>query len=463
LTQRIDRAYQAAKWLLGAGLLLVLVRGAGYEEAIILGITLLLLGPCAHYFYRRPAYETRRWSVQWLTAVVIVLVSATWLLVFAYKHLEYDPGLWLQFAWDAGAARSLRAMGSALLVFLAFFGVVWLWPREERWIGLPAHQIEVVRRLVAQSPYSLAHLALTGDKRVLLNETQTALVMYGTAGPAWIAIGDPVGEEDEVAQMAWDFAELSWSSGGWPAFYRADKERVPLYQALGLERLKIGEEARVRLDQFDLQRGKHRELRHMRQACVDQGWRVAVRPAGENGELMAQLRRVSAAWLAEVGIEERRFALGFFDPAYLAACPMALLERDNQVSGFCNLLTGGGRFEVGVDLLRFTKDAPAAATEYLLLESMAWAKSQGYQWFNLGMAPSPASEPHPIPAVLTELNRQSAYFTPHCHSIQGYRHLKDKFDPLWTAKYLIYPHHIPPAAVLAAVAGLVHQRDSAAP
>ena len=46
---------------------------------------------------------------------------------------------------------------------------------------------------------------------------------------------------------------------------------------------------------------------------------------------------MSDDWLAEKATAEKGFSLGFFDEAYLARFPVAVVERDGRIVAFANL------------------------------------------------------------------------------------------------------------------------------
>ena len=53
-------------------------------------------------------------------AFFVVLGTAGWLVLFAYRHVPYDNELWWQFALQASAPRSLRASLLAALIAAAY-------------------------------------------------------------------------------------------------------------------------------------------------------------------------------------------------------------------------------------------------------------------------------------------------------------------------------------------------------
>ena len=102
---------------------------------------------------------------------------------------------------------------------------------------------------------------------------------------------------------------------------------------------------------------------------------------------MDQLRAVSDDWLREKAGGEKGFSLGFFDPDYVRRFPVAVVERQGRIEAFANLWPGPGKLELSVDLMRYRKDAPKGVMEALFVHLMRWGKEQGYDWFELGMAP----------------------------------------------------------------------------
>ncbi len=67
------------------------------------------LVPCRRRFYRTAALRAEPVTAQWVTAAVLVVASATWLLVFAWRHVEYAHEPWWQFELDARVSRAFRA------------------------------------------------------------------------------------------------------------------------------------------------------------------------------------------------------------------------------------------------------------------------------------------------------------------------------------------------------------------
>jgi len=88
------------------------------------------------------------------------------------------------------------------------------------------------------------------------------------------------------------------------------------------------------------------------------------------------------------------------------------------------------------DLLRKTYDAPNGIMDHILVELFKYFKSTGIRYVNLGFAPmSGLNDPHNFP----EKSMKFAYEKIRSFShYKGQRDYKDKFNPQWNDKFLIY-------------------------
>ena len=118
LQRRVETAYYATVTLLLGGIIFSLLKGFDFEEAILLAIMLAVFLPCRPYFYRQGAMVTERLSVHWFVTITVVIACTLWIMLFAYKHVEYSSELWWRFAFDGHAPRSLRTMAGVALLLL---------------------------------------------------------------------------------------------------------------------------------------------------------------------------------------------------------------------------------------------------------------------------------------------------------------------------------------------------------
>jgi phosphatidylglycerol lysyltransferase len=458
LQRRLDAAYHLTVGLLTTGIVVSLLKGFDYEEAIALSLMLAALIPCHRHFYRRAALTNEPFTPAWIAAIAIVIGGAIWLGSFSYQHVEYSGDLWWRFTVEAGrgnAPRFLRATVGTVALALGF--ALWrlLRPVAHRPVRPTPADLDRAAAIVARSPRTYAHLALLGDKQLLFNETSTALLMYGVEGRSWVAMGDPMGPEAERAEIAWQFRELCDQHGAWTVFYQVSEKRLHLYVDLGLALVKLGEEARVPLQEFSLAGAARKKLRWAQRKSEELGCRFEVVPPADVPALLGELERISAAWLKEKNTREKGFSIGFFDREYLNRLPLALVRGPRGIIAFANMWLGAEHEELSIDLMRHVADAPSVIMDYLFVEIMLWGREQGYHWFNLGMAPLSGLEARAIAPLWSRLGTLVYRHGEHFYNFQGLRLYKEKFDPVWEPRYLACPGGLALPRVLADVAALI--------
>jgi phosphatidylglycerol lysyltransferase len=437
LFRRVQGAYHITVWLLTAGICASLLKGLDFEEATLLALVLGVLVLGRRAFYRPTAILSERFTPVWVASITGVVALAIWLGVLSYRHVAYSREQWWTFALDANAPRVLRASLSIVVLGTAYVLLNMLRPaRPEPAVAGPG-ELARARALIEQCDTTLANAALTGDKRLLFSEAGTAFVMYQVAGRSWIALGDPVGAREGAEELVWRLRELSDRHGCENVFYQVCGERLALYVDLGLAALKIGEEARVPLEQFSLEGALRADLRQAHRRAQRDGASFEVVPPQGVAELLPALRRISDAWLQAKSTGEKRFSVGAFSAQYLEQFPLALVRAEGTPVAFANLWTTATRAELSVDLMRFGPEAPRGAMDYLFIELMLWGQRAGFRHFNLGMAPLSGLEAHPLAPAWHRVGNFIFRHGEHFYNFEGLRRYKAKFDPAWEPRYLV--------------------------
>ncbi len=455
LWYRLDAAYVLTAFLLGCGSLLSLLKGADYEEALLLGLTLAALLPCRRHFYRRASLFGESFSMGWIVTILLVFISSIWLGFFSYKHVDYSSELWWLFALKGDAPRFLRAeVGTAALLLI--LAVAWLLRPAAGDPGRPGEEeMELARQIISREAATVANLALLGDKALLFDDRHSGFVMYGVEGRSWVALGDPVGPPEVTRDLAWQFRELVQRHGGQTVFYEVGTAMLNVYLDMGLTLLKLGEEARVPLDQFSLEGKKRSDLRYIHRRLEREGCRFEIVPASKLPRLLPELRRVSETWLREKNTREKGFSLGGFEEKYLLNFPVAVVKRDDAVIAFTNIWTGAEKEELSLDLMRFVPEAPGGVMDYLFINLMLWGKEQGYRSFNLGMAPLAGLENRPLAPLWHRIGSVVFRHGEHFYNFEGLRAYKQKFHPEWEPRYLACPGGLSLPRILLNVASLI--------
>lgn len=446
---KLRSAYYLTLALLAIAAVASLLKGVDYEEASILCMMLALLAPARAMFYRLSRVDQTGLSVRWTLGIAVVLGAATWVGFLSYRNVEYTQALWFGVDLHGDAQRFLRAtlvaflLAGALLVHFAL-------RRGHYHAELPDEvEIDQAAVLVRHSPDSNQFLALTGDKNLFWNTERTGFIAYVATSGYWIAIGDPCGTAQVQDEIIWQFRETADRYAAKPVFYRVRPQLLPLYLDLGLTPLKLGEEALVALDTFSLQGSKRSSMRNCINRMQREGWQLQVLAPGEAARHIDRLQAISDQWLRAKGTREKGISLGYFDPDYLKRTDIAVLARGEEIAAFANLWRPEPRSEVSIDLMRYADDAPPMAMDFLLISLMLWSKEQGYHHFNLGMAPLSGFETHPLAPMWHKLGHSIFNRGGEFYNFQGLRAFKDKFDPVWSPRYIALPSTLDiPAALV---------------
>jgi phosphatidylglycerol lysyltransferase len=455
LARRLDAAYYLTVTAVGAGMVASLLKGVDYEEALLLAGLLVVLWQARPAFNRTAAFFATRFSPAWIAAVAAALVASVWLGLFAFKHIEYSHDLWWQFELDGSASRFLRAsVGAATVVLL--FATARLIRHAPHEVDSPSHEeLLVAGDIIAAQQATTPYLVYLRDKALLFDERREAFLMYAVQGRTWAALGDPVGPASRVSELIRLFIERCDDFGGTPVFYEVGTQYLHHYADFGLTFVKVGEEARVDLSRFAIEGPRGARFRQLVRRLEKDGGVFRVLPAEDVQVRMEELRTVSDDWLHQKASAEKGFSLGFFDPEYVGRFPAAVVERDGRIQAFATLWLGHCKREMSVDLMRYHTNAPRSAMEALFAHLMIWAKDEGYQWFAIGMAPMSGFERSPVAPLWTRAGHFLYEHGAGLYNFQGLREYKEKFDPIWESRYLVYPGGLTLLRILADVSALV--------
>lgn len=455
LSRRIDAAWSLTVGLLCMGVVVSLAKGFDYEEAIFLAIVLVALIPCRAQFFRHGRLFAAPLNAAWISAIVMSLGLLIWLILFAFRHVEYRDELWWSFAYNGDAPRALRGFVGAATFLMIIFVARLLLPNRTIPDVATETEFEEAAAIVRSEEPTFGNLALLGDKRFIFSHDRKAFVMFGCEGNSWIAMGDPVGPTESADDAAWKFREACDSAGVWPVFYQVDENALSRYVDMGLSMIKLGEEARVPLKDFSLTDSSHKDLRRTNRKAGEEGLRFEIVPRERIEDLMPQLKMISDAWLSEKSAAEKGFSLGAFNETYLRRCDIALILLNDSPVAFANLWLGANKRELSIDLMRYLPSAPRSVMEFLFIQLMQWGHDQGYEWFNLGMAPLSGIDSHRLGPVWNRVSSIVFHHGEKFYNFQGLRSYKSKFNPKWFPKYLASPGGLASARILANVSTLI--------
>lgn len=453
--QRLDAAWHLVIVALFIGIATSLLKGLAYEEALALsGVTALVI-PARRHFWRRAAVLSEPLTHGWIAAIAAALAGMAWLGISSYTHVRYASRLWWQFDAGGDAPRFLRAVAGAGITAMAFAIARWMRPLPHRPGSLNEEQRERLEAILATNARLGAHLALLGDKDVIIDDGGKGFLMYAVSGQSWIALGDPVGEPETRRELAWRFRALARRHGGSPVFYEVSADMLGIYADLGMRTVKFGEEARVSLAGFSLDVPAMRKFRSTVRQFERAGIRAELIPPKDVPALLPALREVSDEWLEGKRQREKGFSVGRFDEAYLSRFPIVVVRREDEILAFANLWTFPARRELSVDLMRYRPGRMNGIMDYLFVEAMRIGAREGFLWFNLGMAPLSGLEGHGDAPLWSRMGALAYAHGEAFYHFQGLRRYKEKFSPVWEPRYLAVPSTLSLPGSLANVTLLV--------
>lgn len=452
---RLDAAWWMGVLLGLVSLVLALPKGIAVSEALALSGFLVLLIASRRQFTRRASLFSQPFNAGWTLAVGAVVTAMVALLFLVYRDVDYARELWWQFAFDAHAPRSLRALAAVSVLAMGISLRQLFRPAAPPIERVDVAMLERAAPVVNAQGHADNQLAMAGDKQFLFSDAGTGFVMYGRRGRSWVALFDPVGPASQAPELIWRFLERAREAGGRAAFYQVRPDYLPLYLDAGLRLLKLGEHASVRLADFTLKGSRQANLRHGVNRAVREGLRFELVPREDVASRLGDLRTVSDAWLAGHSAGEKAFSLGAFDAGYIGRQPVALVSQRDRPVAFATLMTTDLKMEASVDLMRHRPDAPNGTMDFLFSQLMLHFQGQGYQRFSLGMAPLSGMAEHPLAPNWHRLGRLLFAHGEPYYNFQGLRAFKEKFNPEWQPRYLAAPGGVAPLLVLADTAALI--------
>ena len=347
----------------------------------------------------------------------------------------YDPGLHPVTRLGRFFADSIYMVGAATMGYALIMLVRPVLARP----GVPgdvrARAKEIVEKYGCSS---LARLALMEDKLYYFSPGGS-VVAYVVEGRVALALGDPIGPEDDIGEAIAGFQAFCAPNDWLPAFYQVKPDYLPEYVGAGFNSLRIGQEAIVDLPSFTMSGRTNKGLRSAYNRLVRLGYRARLFEPPLPDDLLQELRRISDAWLTNMRSSEKRFSVGWFEEDYIRNSRiMGVYEPEGGLVAFTNLVPEYQANEVSIDLMRHG-DTEHGLMDFLFASLFEWAREHGYGTFSLGLsALSGIGQSPQDPAIERALH----YIYEHVnqfYNFKGLHEFKEKFNPAWSPRYLIYP------------------------
>ena len=420
LAKRRRRAWQLAVGVVVASAVAHLAKGLDFEEATI---SLLLLAALVRW--------RRRFDVPGDPAGVRPLLGLGAALAGIAAVVGGQELRGVELSQRTGDA--LLGLGIALGFLALYF---WLRPLGHA-VAQTVGERRLARALVeAHGRDSLSFFALRRDKSYVFSPSQRAFLAYRVVAGTVLMSGDPVGDEAEIDELLTDFRRFVRSRGWRLAVVGASDENLARYRALGLKPVPIGDEAVLRPQQFSLEGRAIRKVRQSVSRLRKAGYSFRVVAADDVAPAVeAELEDVSAAWRR--GQPERGFSMAI-DDLHVPGTVLAVAEDVNgRVGGFLHLApspAGGGW---SLSAMRRRPDAPNGLTEFLVVETLAWARQAGASELSLNFcALTDYLAPERVTTPARRAVRRGLLLADNVFQLERLYSFNRKFFPEWRPRYI---------------------------
>lgn len=460
LARRKRRAWQLAVVLVGGSVALHFVNGVDYG-AIASSLIVLALVARRHDFTRRGD-----WRSHHRTLVRAALFAAT-VYSFAAAALwvnrlvadqPFTAGFWLRETTAAlsganvlGSPHLTGSFGdwfplSVFLLGLMAAGSVlsgWLAPWRYR-LQQDAREREVARELVSDwGVDTLAPFALRADKSYYFGEGERAFLAYKVVGSVAIVSGDPVGEADALDDLVSGFIAFAHARDWRIAILGASETWLALYRAHGLQALYHGDEAVVDATAFSLEGRAIRKVRQSVNRLHAAGYRVEVLHPREIGpELRQELEEIAREWRGKE--PERGFVMAIDSLFRLEEDDAVFVigrDADGVPAGFIHFAVSRAGAALSLSTMPRRASTPNGFNEWLVCESIAWARAHGFQRVSLNFAPFAALlAPEAELSALQRVERRALLALKGHFQLDNLLLFNRKFMPAWERRFVVYEH-----------------------
>ena len=451
---RVARIYPVCLGLLVLGATASLVKGLNYEEAIYLSIFALLL------YSARSAFVNAPLRINWRnvlatggTIIGIPLAIFIWRVHQSHSIINPYP--------HHGRNTPLFPIVALYALIVAGIAVSLLFSRGRRLEFTPPTAEDITRFDTFLKTYGgneYSHLFFLGDKQVFYSHDGTVAMLYRPDNNNLIVLGDPIGREGGFEDAIDEFIAMADEHRMSVAIYELSARHLATCADQGFTFIKIGEDADVDLSTYSNVGNKGKVFRRMRNRMGEKGTHFEMVEPPFTEEFLAEIRDVSDAWLGDRS--EMGFSLGFFSPEYFQRAPIAIVRGENRIEGFATVMPSRPGV-ASVDLMRIRPDAPGGTMDGIFVSLIEWARDNGYDYYNLGMAPMSNTGNTSYSSTKQKAVRYIYNFGNRAYNFKGLRSYKEKFKPQWTSRYLVYKNASVLVSTLLSVLNIIHHPTTA--
>lgn len=432
----VRKAYYGSLVVLTLAAAASIFKGLDFEESIIMLIIAggLVIGQRAFQHPSIPLNFKNLWKV--CLAVLAALMLFGWIFRFSVwkGHYQRLKLMNIHFLWDhLGILITGLLFAIAIGLFLTFSTRKYLEVRENT-----KEEKEIFENIINQYPNSAyTQLFYMDDKNVYFNKNRKVAILYGTYKEHILALGDPVGEEEEIENAIDEMVLWAEDHNMILSFYEITGKYLEHFINNGFQLMKLGENALVDLENFKTT-GKHaKSFRQALNNMDEAGLLFKVYEPPFSKEFIGKLKEISDSWLQ--GRKEMGYSIGSFYEYYLQRNALFTIEtKTGEIKSFANLLELKNTDTFSIDLMRYSETEISGIMEMLLISIIQWGKEKGYRFFDLGISPLSNVGNKPYSGSKEKVIFLAYKYGSRIYGFIGLRNFKQKFHPQWKNVYIAY-------------------------
>jgi lysyl-tRNA synthetase class 2 len=317
----------------------------------------------------------------------------------------------------------------------------WLAPWRHR-VRQEQRERELATALVhAWGVDTLSPFVLRADKAYYFTPDEAAFLAYRVVGGVAIVSGDPIGPPDRFDELIASFVACAHERDWRVAILGVSEEWLPLYQRHGLHALYHGDEAVVDVAAFSLEGRAIRKVRQSVHRLEREGYVARVlRPSEIDDALRDELESLARAWRGDapergfVMALDRLFRLGDGDAVFVVG-----MGPDGRAAGFLHFAVSTIGRSLSLSSMPRLRSTPNGFNEWLIVETIGWARENGIEAVSLNFAPFAALlAPEAELTSMQEMQRRALLTLKGRFQLDNLLAFNRKFAPRWQRRFVVY-------------------------
>lgn len=428
ISYKSKKVYKSTLILVVLASIVEIVKNSGCLNIIYLIILGIVLYISKGQFYRDS------FIMKWDKLVRDILILTAFLILYIFTN--YNSSYW-QISYYSEGILKFSLIGFTIAIL--YLAIMYYTNKSNDFPKMRLKECEEDIKMILNkyegSP--MIHYVYLDDKYIYLNKDKDVLMQYQICSDKIFILGNPIGNDDKIEETIQELNNLGDKYGYTPVFCGINKNLIPHLHESGYEFMKLGEEARVNLNEFTLEGRKMKSVRNAIARVTKQEYTFEVIHPPFSEDFIESLKVVSDEWLGDR--KERSFFIGSFKEDYLSRAPIAIVkDKENEIKGFANLMPMYDNETLSIDLMRFSHSTCNGVMDFMFVNLFNWSKEQGYSKFNMGLAPLSKVGQSKYSRFL---ERMGGYMYTYCekvHSFQGLKRFKEKYCEEWDGLYMAY-------------------------